>query len=83
VDVRQPRLRFPLAPVLAASVVCEKVCRPLGIEPPLYPRRVEFFRKHRAFDISKAVRLLGYRPAVSLREGLARTARWYAERGLL
>jgi nucleoside-diphosphate-sugar epimerase len=37
----------------------------------------------RAFDISKAKRLLGYQPAYSLREGIAATARSYAEAGLL
>jgi nucleoside-diphosphate-sugar epimerase len=69
--------------VLAAAVLCEKLCRPLGIEPPLYPRRVEFFSKHRAFDISKARRLLGYAPRVPMQESLARTAAWYRENALL
>lgn len=80
---RPPRLRIPMAPVMAAATLCEKLCRPLGIEPPLYPRRVEFFSKHRAFDISKAKRLLGYAPRVPLAEGFARTAAWYREQGLL
>jgi nucleoside-diphosphate-sugar epimerase len=80
---KPPRLRIPMAPVMAAATLCEKLCRPLGIEPPLYPRRVEFFSKHRAFDISKAKRLLGYAPRVSLADGFARTAAWYREQGLL
>ena len=80
---RPSRLRVPLLPVLAASVVCEKVCRPLGIEPPLYPRRVEFFSKHRAFDISRARRVLGYAPSVSMDDGFSRTAAWYRSQGLL
>ena len=75
--------RVPMAPVMAAATLCEKVCRPLGIEPPLYPRRVEFFSKHRAFDISRAKRVLGYQPKVPLRDGLARTAAGYREQGLL
>jgi nucleoside-diphosphate-sugar epimerase len=80
---KPPRLRIPMAPVMAAATICEKVCRPLGIEPPLYPRRVEFFSKHRAFDISKAKRVLGYAPRVPLAEGFAITAAWYREQGLL
>lgn len=68
---------------MASAVVCEKLCRPLGLEPPLYPRRVEFFTKDRAFDISKASRILGYQPEVSLVEGLRRTADWYRAEGLL
>jgi len=78
-----PRGRIPFWPVHAAAVACEWVCRPLGISPPLYPRRVEFFAHDRAFDISKARRLLGYEPRVDLEEGLARTAAWYREQGLL
>jgi len=83
VDASPPRLRIPLAPVYAAAAACEAVCRPLGLEPPLHRRRVDFFTKSRAFDISKARRELGYAPQVSIREGVARTSAWYAEQGLL
>jgi nucleoside-diphosphate-sugar epimerase len=55
----------------------------MKLEPPLHRRRVAFFTKSRAFDISKARSALGYAPQVSIREGVARTASWYAERGLL
>lgn len=34
---------------------------------------------HSLADISKAASLLGYRPAVNVREGLKQTARWYFE----
>ncbi len=74
-----PRLRVPLAPVLAAAALCEAVCRPLRISPPLYPRRVEFFSKDRAFDIGRARTVLGYAPRIDLEEGLGRTAEWYRE----
>jgi nucleoside-diphosphate-sugar epimerase len=78
----RPRLRIPFAPVYAASVLCERACTLIGVSPPLYPRRVEFFSKDRAFDITKARRLLGYEPAVELEEGLRRTATWYRQAGL-
>ncbi len=39
--------------------------------------------KDRAFDISKAKRILGYQPKYSLEEGLKRTAEWYKEKDLL
>jgi nucleoside-diphosphate-sugar epimerase len=78
-----PKWRIPFFPVYAASVLCDKLCRPLGISPPIYPRRVEFFHKDRAFTIKKANKLLGYQPRVGLREGLKRTATWYRERGLI
>jgi dihydroflavonol-4-reductase len=81
--VPAPRLKVPLAPVSAAALLCEKLCVPLGIEPPIYRRRVAFFTHHREFNISKARRLLGYEPRVSLKEGVRRTAAWYSEQGLI
>jgi len=83
VGTRPPKYRLPYGPVYAASVVCEKLCRTVRVSPPLYPRRVEFFEKDRAFDISKARELLGYDPGVDLEDGLARTAAWYREQGLI
>lgn len=74
---------IPMAPVMAAARICDAVCRPLGINPPLYPRRVEFFSKDRAASAAKARRMLGFRPSISLEEGVAMTARWYREQGWL
>jgi len=82
-DAKPPRLRVPLLPVYWASVVCDLCCRSLAIEPPLYPRRVEFFKLDRAFSIDRARKRLGYRPQVALADGLARTAAWYKEQGLI
>jgi nucleoside-diphosphate-sugar epimerase len=74
---------YPLAPLIAVGHVCETICKPFGITPPIFPRRVDWYRQNRAFDISKAKRDLGYRPAVGLSEGLARTASWYRAEGYL
>jgi nucleoside-diphosphate-sugar epimerase len=79
----RPAWSVPFYPVYLASVACEKACSLVGVEPPLYPRRVEFFYKDRAFSIAKARRLLGYSPKIGLREGLAATAEWYKEKGLI
>lgn len=83
VGVPPPVWRFPVWPVWAAGAVCEAVCVPLGVEPPLYRRRVDFFTKNRAFDTSRARRELGFEPAVDLVEGVRRTADWYRREGLL
>lgn len=74
---------FPVWPTWLTGAVCEAVCRPLGIDPPLYRRRVDFFIKDRAFDISKARSRLGYDPKVDLKTGLRRTAEWYQTKKLL
>jgi nucleoside-diphosphate-sugar epimerase len=81
--VSPPWLRLPVWPVWLAGALCEAVCVPLRIEPPLYRRRVDFYRKSRAFDTSRAQRELGFRPTVSLEDGIRRTAAWYREQGLL
>jgi len=75
------RGHIPVAPVMAAAVVCEWLCKPLRIEPPLYPRRLDFFIKDRAFSIAKAQRLLGYTPKVDLEQGLRTTFEWYRRAG--
>jgi nucleoside-diphosphate-sugar epimerase len=79
--VTQPRLHLPVWPFRVAGAVCEAVCAPFGIEPPLYRRRVDFFTKSRAFDISRARRELGYAPAIGLHEGIRRTLAWYRAEG--
>jgi nucleoside-diphosphate-sugar epimerase len=81
--VEPPRLHLPVWPVWMAGAACEALCAPLGIEPPLYRRRVDFFTKSRAFSIDRARRELGFAPAVGLDEGIHRTLAWYREQGWL
>ncbi len=73
----------PAWPLQAVGALCEAACVPLGLEPPLHRRRVDFWTKSRAFTIAKARRLLGYEPRVDLEEGLARTAAAYRAAGWL
>lgn len=74
---------FPIWPLVVAGHVCEKLCKPFNIEPPIFPRRVDWFRQVRAFSIDKARRELGYRPRVGIDEGLRRTGEWYLANGYL
>ena len=83
VEAPPPRLKLPAWPFQLAGSACEWICKPFGIAPPIYRRRVDFFTKSRAFTIEKARRVLGYEPQVSLEAGLARTAAWYRENGYL
>lgn len=76
-------LRFPVTPVYVAGFLCELLCKPFGINPPLYRRRVDFFRKTRSFDTSKAKAELGFSAKTDLRMGLGRTAEWYSANGYL
>jgi nucleoside-diphosphate-sugar epimerase len=72
---------FPIWPLIVAGHVCEKLCKPFGIEPPIFPRRVDWFRQVRAFRIDRARSELGYQPRVGIDEGLKRTGDWYIATG--
>ena len=74
-------LHFPAAPFQWAGTICEKIFIPLGLTPPLYRRRVDFFTKSRAFSIEKARHLLGYEPQFRIEDGLRDTATAYSEAG--
>jgi nucleoside-diphosphate-sugar epimerase len=82
-QVARPRWRIPARPIQWVGTLCEKVCIPLGITPPIYRRRVDFFTKSRGFSIQKAKTRLGYLPEVDLRTGLKETIAWYRRKGLL
>ena len=81
--VAPPRLHLPVWPVWLLGAACEIACAPLGIEPPLYRRRVDFLTKSRAFRIDRARAELGFAPAVGLDEGIGRTLAWYRAQGWL
>lgn len=81
--VKKPYIRVPYWPMYFAGWLCEVVCKPFGIEPPLHRRRIKFFKNNRAFNISKAKRVLGYAAQVELDEGMRRTVDWYRSEGLL
>ncbi len=76
-------VRLPVWPVIAVGHVVETLCKPFGITPPIFPRRVDWYRQNRAFRIDKAKRDLGYKPRVGLDEGLKRTYQWYRAEGML
>lgn len=81
--VRVTVRHLPFLPLWTAALACEAVYKPLRADPPLFRRRVDWFRQNRAFRIERARRDLGYQPRVDLSEGLARTAAWYRQAGYL
>lgn len=82
-EVKPFRIRLPFAPMYFAGYLCELVFKPFGINPPLYRRRVKFYKNTRWFDISKAKHDLGYRPKIDMRAGIKTTVEWYRKAGLL
>lgn len=78
-----PRLRAPILPFLMLATAMEISLRPLGIQPPLHRRRMDFFRKSFLFSPNKSSELLGFTPKVTFFEGATETARWYRKGGML
>ena len=80
---RPRRWHAPLWPFYVAAVLMEKTLRPLGIQPPLHRRRLNFFIKSFYFSQAKAARILDFHPRRDFREGVTLTAEWYRQSGLL
>ena len=74
-------ISLPAAPLFALADFCELICRPLGIEPPIYRRRLAFYTKDRSFNTEKMRNVLGFIPAHSDEEGLRESAQWYIDKG--
>ena len=81
--VPAPTRHLPVWPFWIAGALCEAICVPLRIEPPIYRRRVDFFTKSRAFDITRARMEIGFTPRIGLGEGIRRTLEWYRTHGWL
>ena len=82
-NTKIPKWRLPLSPLLGLATVTENICRPMGIQPPLHRRRMDFFRKSFIFSGKLAAEVLGFAPQVGFKQGVAETAQWYVARGYL
>jgi nucleoside-diphosphate-sugar epimerase len=82
-DVKLSKIKIPVFPVWLAGLLCEMICRPIGVKPPIFRRRVGFFTHNRAFDLSKAGNLLDYHSKMDAEEGVKITLDWYKEKDLL
>jgi len=78
-----PSVRAPLAIFLTLATVMEMLCRPVGIQPPLHRRRMDFFRKSYMFRQEEAFRHLGFVAKYGFREGIAQVTKWYTQMGYL
>jgi nucleoside-diphosphate-sugar epimerase len=78
-----PKFRLPMWPFMAAAITMEKTLKPLGIQPPLHRRRLDFFRKSFFFSTDKAASLLDFRPNIPFSRGARETAEWYGREGFI
>jgi nucleoside-diphosphate-sugar epimerase len=80
---RGARFTVPFWPLWYAAAAMEVTLRPLGIQPPLHRRRMDFFRKSFALRADRAASLLEFEPRTGFAGGARATAEWYREQGLL
>ncbi|PIP35437.1 MAG: hypothetical protein COX20_11365 [Desulfobacterales bacterium CG23_combo_of_CG06-09_8_20_14_all_52_9] len=78
-DAGIPKIRAPLFLFLLMATVMEAILKPLGIQPPLHRRRMDFFRKNFCLSHRKAFDFFGFVPKMSFKKGVSETARWYRE----
>ena len=86
--VKKPvkRVHFPFYPMYWLSFLVAGLWKILPGDPPLFPRRVDWYRQNRGFQDethSKAYRELEYVPRVKLDEGLKKAYDWYKAHGYL
>jgi nucleoside-diphosphate-sugar epimerase len=72
-------VRLPITPFFIMGDICEAICKPLKIEPPIYRRRVAFYSKDRYFSTRKLREVLGYHILYENERGIIDTARWYRD----
>lgn len=82
-EVKLSSFTIPVSVATIGVFLIENICSILKVKPPLTRRSLEFFIRARAYDISKAKRLLGYKPEISFQEGIKKTIDWYRKGGYI
>lgn len=74
-----PRLSLPRAVVWPAAVAMETAAKLIGMKssPMINKYRIRAVMRDSHYSAAKAKRLLGYRPAVTTREGIRRAVAWF------
>jgi len=80
-DVPPPKLSIPFWFALLGARVLEFLSSIFGIKPPLSVSGVKFFCEDRSFDSALARKKLGFKPLVTLEEGIGKTIDWYKKEG--
>ena len=75
--------RIPAAPIFLLSRIVDWTARKLNMEPFIYPRRIAFFTKDRAFDTRKMQSLGDFEYRYDKRSGVTELVDWYRNQGWL
>jgi nucleoside-diphosphate-sugar epimerase len=80
---RLPPGRIPVVAARAVAALGDRLPPRLQRSAPLTSSRLDFLTHSRMYDVTKAVRLLDFAAATSLRTGAARAMAWYRQQGYL
>lgn len=64
---------------IVLGLCVETVCGLIGVNPTFNKQRIVYSTMTRYFNIEKAKRRLGYKPIISLEEGMRRSVKWTME----
>ncbi|MFC1700110.1 NAD-dependent epimerase/dehydratase family protein [Patescibacteria group bacterium] len=82
--VKKPSVNIPYWLGKNLGYISEFLSKIFGIYPPFSRTAADWMSKDvNVYDCSKARRVLGYSPKVSLREGVKRSIEWYKDKGVL
>jgi nucleoside-diphosphate-sugar epimerase len=82
-DRNGTKLHLPYTPIYMTAVLMEMTLKPLGIQPPLHRRRMDFYRKSFELSGEKAKKVINFEPKTDFAEGVEKTVAWYRDNGLL
>lgn len=77
------KMSFPMWPFFILAIIMEKTMGPLGIQPPIHRRRLDFFKKSYSFALEKAEARLNFHAEHSFQQGVAKTIHWYEKHNML
>jgi nucleoside-diphosphate-sugar epimerase len=81
--VARPRGTIPPFAARAVARLGDALPARLQQRAPLTSSRLDFLTHSRVYDVTKALRLLGFVATTDLQTGIARTATWYVRQGYL
>jgi nucleoside-diphosphate-sugar epimerase len=81
--VTSSKIKVPYLIAKDGVIFLNALCDLVGCTSPIKVHSVNFLAGNHDYDISKAKRELGYRPKVSLKEGVKITVKWYKDNNLI
>ena len=80
-DVKPWPFHLPMFLATFIALALEILYKPMRKMPPLHRRKLGFFSRNQAFDITGAKNGCGFEPGTTLEEGLRKTIAWYKQHG--